>query len=138
MLDREATGAEVDLVRSEFERVSADVERAFADRARGVAEQLEKRLQEFLGAEDGAMAKALDAHSGDLAEQLAQHFGGERSTAVQHQIKETTSKLLQESRQDLLRQFSAEDGHNPLAEFKAAIVREMKHHRESARGCSSG
>ena len=134
VLDREATGAEVDLVRSEFERVSADVERSFADRARGVAEQLEKRLQEFLGAEDGAMAKALDAHSGDLAEQLAQHFGGERNTAVQHQIKETTSKLLQESRQDLLRQFSAEDGHNPLAEFKAAVVREMKHHRQSSEG----
>jgi hypothetical protein len=134
VLDREATGAEVDLVRSEFERVSADVERAFADRARSVAEQLEKRLQEFLGEDGGTMSRALDAHAGQVAEQLAQHFGGDRSTAVQHQIRETTAKLLQDSRQDLLRQFSAEDGHNPLADFKASVVREMKHSRQSSDG----
>jgi hypothetical protein len=36
------------------------------------------------------------------------------------------SKLLTESRLELVRQFSAEDGHNPLSDFKAAIVREVK------------
>ena len=34
------------------------------------------------------MAKALDAHADELAELVAQHFGGDRNTAVQHQIKE--------------------------------------------------
>ena len=47
------------------------------------------------------------------------------STAVQHQLREVVSKQLQESRADLLRQFSAQDGHNPLADFKDSIVRAM-------------
>jgi hypothetical protein len=134
VLDREATGAEVDFVRNEFERVSAEVEHAFGERARVVAEQLEKRLEEFLGEDGGAMATALDAHAEQLTEELARHFGGDHSTAVQHQIRELTTKLLQDSRQDLLRQFSAEDGHNPLADFKASVVREMKQHRETNDG----
>jgi hypothetical protein len=134
VLDREATGAEVDLVRGEFERASAEVERAFTERARAAAEQLERQLQQFLGAEDGTVAKALDAHSEELAEQLARHFGGERNTAVQHQIREAVAKLMQDGQRELLRQFSAEDGHNPLAEFKASVVREIKHHRQASEG----
>ena len=60
-----------------------------------------------------------------------EHFGGDRNTAVQHQLRELVAKLLTESRQELLRQFSAEDGHNPLADFKAAVVREVKRSGES-------
>jgi hypothetical protein len=45
---------------------------------------------------------------------------------VQHQLREVVGRLLQESRQDLLRQFSAQDGHNPLADFKGAVVRELR------------
>ena len=67
----------------------------------------------------------------ELAELIAQHFGGDRNTAVQHQVKEIVAKSLTDSRQDLLRQFSAEDGHNPLADFKAAVVREVKRSGES-------
>jgi hypothetical protein len=40
------------------------------------------------------------------------------------------SRALQESRADLLRQFSAQDGHNPLAEFKGSVVRELRAARE--------
>jgi hypothetical protein len=69
------------------------------------------------------MSRALDAHATGLADQLASHFGADRSTAVQHQIRELLAKSMGESRQELLRQFSAEDGHNPLADFKAAVVR---------------
>ena len=125
VLDREATQAEVDFVRGEFERASTEVQRAFGDRAEKVAEALEGQLEQFLGAEGGAMSKALESHADELAELIAKHFGGDRSTAVQHQLREVVAKQLQESRADLLRQFSAQDGHNPLADFKESIIRAM-------------
>jgi hypothetical protein len=131
VLDREATGAEVDFVKREFERVSTEVEHAFAERARQIAESFEQQFEHFLGEDGGAMAKALDAHSGELEELIAQNFGGDRNTAVQHQLRELVAKLLNDSRHELLRQFSAEDGHNPLADFKAAVVREVKRSGES-------
>ncbi len=130
VLDREATAAEVDHVRREFERVSGEVERSFSDRARGITDELQKQFERFLGEDSGTMGKVLDAHSGELTELVSVHFGGDRNTAVQHQLREVMVKLLQESRQDLLRQFSAEDGHNPLAGFQAAVVREMRTSRE--------
>ncbi len=130
VLDREATGAEVDFVKHEFARAAAEVERSFSERAHAVGEALGKQLERFLGEEGGAMGKALDAHSEELGEIVATHFGGDRATAVQHQLREVMVKLLQESRDQLLRQFSAEDGHNPLAGFKAAVVREMRESRE--------
>src|ERR1043165_9310195 len=40
VLDREATGAEVDAIRRELERVSAESEHAFAERARTIGESL--------------------------------------------------------------------------------------------------
>src|SRR6266511_1519276 len=131
VLDREAIGAEVDFVKREFERVSTEVEHAFAERARQIAESFEQQFEHFLGEDGGAMAKVLDAHSGELEELIAQNFGGDRSTAVQHQLRELVAKLLNDSRHELLRQFSAEDGHNPLADFKAAVVREVKRSGES-------
>ncbi len=131
VLDREATSAEVDAIRRELERVSAEAEHAFADRARTIAESLEKQFERFLGEDGGAMSKVLDAHSDELGELVAKHFSGDRSTAVQHEVKELVAKALTDSRQDLLRQFSAQDGHNPLADFKAAVVREVKRSGES-------
>jgi hypothetical protein len=130
VLDREATGAEVDFVKREFERLSSEVERSFADKARAVAEHMQKQFERFLGEDSGAMAKALDSHSEELGELIARHFGGDRSTAVQHQLRELMARALQESRADLLRQFSAEDGHNPLADFKGSVVRELRAARE--------
>lgn len=131
VLDREATNAEVDFVKHQFERVSSEVERAFGDRAREVGEHLQAQFERFLGEDGGAMAKALEAHAGDLEELVAEHFGADRSTAVQHQLRELIVKLLHESRQEQLRQFSAEDGHNPLSDFKAAVVREVKRSGEA-------
>jgi hypothetical protein len=125
VLDREATGAEVDLVRREFERVSAEVEHSFAEKARETSEALEEQFEHFLGEDGGALIKALETHSGELGELVAEHFGVDRNTAVQHQLKELVTKLLAESRQELLRQFSTEDGHNPLADFKAGVVRQL-------------
>jgi hypothetical protein len=130
VLDRESTGAEVDFVRREFEKLSGEVERSFADKARAVAEHMQKQFERFLGEDSGVMGKALDAHAEALGEELARNFGGDRSTAVQHQIRELTAKALRESHAELLRQFSAQDGHNPLAEFKGAVVRELKASRQ--------
>src|SRR5207244_11113245 len=47
------------------------------------------------------------------------------------EVRELVAKALTESRQDLRAQYSAEDGHNPLADFKAAVVREVKRSGES-------
>ena len=125
VLDREGTAAEVDFVRREFERVSSEVERTFGERARQVAEGLEKQMEQFLGQDGGTMGKVLDAHAEELTDLIGRHFGADRTTAVQHQLRESVAKLLQDSRHELLRQFSAEDGHNPLADFKASVVREL-------------
>ena len=131
VLDREATAAEVDFVRREFEKLSGEVDRTFSDRARGVVEQMQKQLERFLGEGSGAMTKALDAHAGELEKALAEHFGADRSTAVQHQVRELISRSLRESREELLRQFSAQDGHNPLADFKESVRRELRAGRDS-------
>jgi hypothetical protein len=131
VLDREATRAEVDFVKHEFERVSAEVEHAFADRAKETSEQLQEQFEHFLGEDGGALAEVLDGHAESTAELIAQHFGDNRNTAVQHQLREIVTKLLTESRQELVRQFSAEDGHNPLSDFKAAVVREVKRSGEA-------
>ena len=129
VLDREATAAEVDFVKREFERTSDEVERSFAERAQRIADELEERLERFLGEDSGAMAKALDTHADELTELIAKHFGEDRNTAVQHRLHDLVGSKLQESRQDLLKQFSAQDGHNPLAGFQQAILREMKNYR---------
>jgi hypothetical protein len=126
VLDREATGAEVDFVKREFEKLSGQVDRTFSDKARAVVDEMHKQFERFLGEDSGAMAKALDAHSEELENALAEHFGKDRATAVQHQLRELLAKQMQESRNELLRQFSAADGHNPLNDFKTNVVRVLE------------
>jgi len=126
VLDREATGAEVEAVRHELERAAAEAERSFVDRARSIEEGLVKQFERFLGEDGGAMSKLLDSQAEEFTELITRNFGLDRNTAVQHQVKELVGKALSDSRQDLLRQFSAQDGHNPLADFKASVVREVK------------
>ena len=130
VLDRESTGAEVDFVRREFEKLSGEVERSFAEKARAVAEHMQKQFERHLGEDTGTMAKTLDAHADQVGELVARHFGGDRNTAVQHQVRELVAKSLQESRAELLKQFSAQDGHNPLADLKAGVVRELSASRQ--------
>jgi hypothetical protein len=126
VLDREATGAEVEAVRHELQNAAAEAERSFADRARAIEEGLVKQFERFLGEDGGAMSKLLDAQADEFTELVTKHFGLDRNTAVQHQVKELVGKALSDSRHDLLRQFSAQDGHNPLADFKTAVVQEVK------------
>jgi hypothetical protein len=100
VLDREDAAAEVDYVRAEFERHSAE---------------LRQRL-----------TRSLEAGDEQLADRISQSFDGSRDGSVQKEIAELLRRGLDEQRAALLRQFSAEDGANPLTDFKAAIIRGFK------------
>jgi hypothetical protein len=100
VLDREDAAAEVDYVRAEFERHAAE---------------LRQRL-----------TKSLEAGDEMLAERISQSFDGGREGSVQSQIAELLRTALEGQRTALLRQFSADDGANPLADFKGAVVRAFK------------
>jgi hypothetical protein len=133
VLDRESTAAEVDFVKREFEKVSGDFRRAFEEQAESAGKELTERIDQFLAPEDGALSQLLASHSDGLAEELTRHFGADRSTAVQNQIRDAIDKKLAEQRDALLKQFSAEDGHNPLNGFKAAVSKELKAHADVSR-----
>jgi hypothetical protein len=111
VLDREQTGANADFVRAEFEKTARELDREFTDKARQVAEHFGTKVDEVFGPEDGALAKA-----------LAEVFSDSSSTAVQHRVREMVAEVLARSREDLLKQFSAADGQNPLADFKKATL----------------
>jgi hypothetical protein len=100
VLDSEETAVNVDYVRAELER--------------GVG-QLNKELA-------GTFAEASES----LAEQIASAFGQDRSDSVQQQIKDLVAKANEEQRGAMTRLFSTEDGANPLADFKGAIIRAFK------------
>jgi hypothetical protein len=119
VLDREQTGANVEFVKSEFDKVSREVEAAFTERARTVGEAFEKKIDEVFGPESGHLTKALE-----------RHFSDDSSGAVQHRVKDVVSEVLSRSREDLLRQFSAADGTNPLADFKAGTLARLKQAEE--------
>jgi len=100
VLEREGTAAEVDYVRAEFGKHAGDL-----------AERL---------------VKALDSGNEMLSEEIAKSFGGDRQGTVQHQIKEMLDQSADAQRQLIARQFSAQDGSNPLFDFKDAVVRVLK------------
>lgn len=124
VLDREQTGANAEFVRTEFEKVSGEVQRAFGDQAKAAAEALSGQLESVFGPDNGHLAKALE-----------RHFSDDSSGAVQHRVREMVAEVLVRSREDLLKQFSADDGHNPLADFKrgtAAIVKQASERQDNA------
>ena len=53
-------------------------------------------------------------------------FGAESAVAVQHQLREVMAEQSARMREDLLKQFSSADAHNPLADFKAGTIAAMK------------
>jgi hypothetical protein len=97
VLEREGTAAEVDYVRAEFERHAAE---------------LRER-----------MAKALEAGDEALAERIALSFDGSRDGSVQKQIDALLKTALDEQRDGLLKLFSAQEGSNPLFDFKDTMVK---------------
>ncbi|TMK69146.1 MAG: hypothetical protein E6G48_09335 [Actinobacteria bacterium] len=100
VLDREDAAAEVDYVRAEFERHAGE---------------LRERL-----------TRSLEAGDEKLAERISHNFDGGRDGSVQKEIAELVRGALDEQRTALLKQFSAEDGANPLTDFKGAIVRAFR------------
>ena len=119
VLDREQTGANADFVRAEFEKTARELDREFTDKARQVAEHFGSKVDEVFGPEDGVLAKS-----------LAELFSDGSSTAVQNRVKEIVARVMAESREDLLKQFSAADGQNPLADFKSATLARLKQAEE--------
>src|SRR5215213_4306024 len=115
VLSREQAEVNAEFVRTEFEKVSREVEGAFTDKARTVAEFLGKRVDDVFAPENGHLAKELE-----------RLFGVESAVAVQHQLREVMAEQSARMREDLLKQFSSADAHNPLADFKAGTIAAMK------------
>jgi len=112
ILDREQTGANVEAVKGEMEKAARDLNEQFATQLR----EVESRLDSVFAPDAGHLAKALE-----------RHFSDGSSEAVQHRVKALVSEVLSKSREDLQRQFSAEDERNPLGDFKrmtAAIIKQ--------------
>ena len=113
VLEREGTAAEVDYVRAEFERQ---------------ASELRERL-----------AKALATGDEMLAERITLSFDGSRDGSVQKQIDELIKGALVEQREALLKLFSAQEGSNPLFDFKDAMVKVYRElgNRQQAEGAEN-
>src|SRR3954470_2343016 len=111
VLDREQAGANAEFVKAEFEKASREVQHEFTDKARTIAEFFETQFAAVFGEDDGQLAKELE-----------RRFGDGSATSVQNRIREAMSETLAKSREDLVRQFSASDERNPLADFKTAAV----------------
>ena len=109
VLDREATGANAEFVRAEFEKTARELDAHFVERARAVAEGLDRKVDEVFGPEHGHVTKA-----------LARHFGDESSIAVQNRVKAVLTDVSVQMRDDLRRQFTADGDGNPLAGFQKA------------------
>jgi hypothetical protein len=115
VLDREQTGANAEFVKNEFEKAARDLQSEFGERARAISEQLDAQLQAVFGPDGGQLAKELE-----------RLFSDGSTEAVQHRVKELVDQTMVKSREELARQFSADDGSNPLAAFQKAALTVLK------------
>jgi len=100
VLDTEETAANVDYVRAEFERHAG-------------------ALRERLG-------KTLEAGDQQLAERIALSFDPGRDGSVPQEIETRMKQALEAQREALLALFSAQEGRNPLFDFKDAMIKVYK------------
>ena len=115
VLDREQAGANAEFVKAEFEKAAHDLNGQFTDRARQFAEFFNERIDKVLGPENG-----------HLQRELEKLFSDGSTASVQNRVRELVNHELTRSRDDLMKQFSAADGSNPLADFKAGTIRVLK------------
>jgi hypothetical protein len=115
VLDREQAGANAEFVKTEFEKAATDLNAQFTDRAREVAEFFNTRVDQVFGPENG-----------QLARELEKLFSDGSTVSVQNRVRELVQEAMARSREDLMKQFSAADGSNPLADFKAGTIRVLK------------
>ena len=116
VLSREQAEVNADFVRTEFEKVSREVEGAFTEKAKLVAEVLGKHVDDVFGPEDGKLGKELERLFGRGVR------GAPSSTSCATVMAEQSARM----REDLLKQFSSADAHNPLADFKAGTMAAMR------------
>src|SRR3954447_4526294 len=107
VLDREQAGANAEFVKTEMEKAARELDGEFAERARELGEDLDRRLSEFLAPDGGSLPAALE-----------RLFSDGSSDAVQHRVRELVAETMAKTRADLVRQFSAADDSNPLADLK--------------------
>ena len=115
VLDREQAGANAEFVKTEFEKAATELNSQFTDRAREVAEFFNTRVDQVFGPENG-----------HLQRELEKLFSDGSATSVQNRVRELVQETMARSREDLIKQFSAADGANPLADFKAGTIRVLK------------
>src|SRR5918994_702168 len=120
VLDREQAGANDEFVKVEFEKASRQVQQEFTEQARTIAQFFETQFAAVFGEQDGQLAKELE-----------RRFGDGSAASVQNRVREAVNETLAKSREDLVRQFSASDERNPLADFKASAVQQI--HQAAAR-----
>jgi hypothetical protein len=114
VLDREQAGANAEFVKTEFEKASREVQHEFTEQARTIAQFFETQFAAVFGEEDGQLAKELE-----------RRFGDGSAVSVQNRVREAMAETLAKSREELVRQFSASDERNPLADFKSAAVQQI-------------
>jgi hypothetical protein len=115
VLDREQAGANAEFVKTEFEKAAHELNSEFTDRARQFAEFFNDRIDKVLGPENG-----------HLQRELEKLFSDGSTASVQNRVRELVNQEMARSREDLMKQFSAADGSNPLADFKAGTIRVLK------------
>ena len=114
VLDREQAGANAEFVKTEFEKASRQVQQEFTEQARTIAQFFETQFAAVFGEQDGQLAKELE-----------RRFGDGSAVSVQNRMREALSETLAKSREDLVRQFSASDERNPLADFKTLAIQQI-------------
>ena len=115
VLDREQAGANTEFVKAELDKATREVEQVLAERTREVSEQIERKVDEAFGAESGHVTKT-----------IARHFSDDSSVAVQNRVRDVVKEALANVQQSIVQQFSSADAANPLAEFKAGVVRAVE------------
>lgn len=119
------TEIEAAYVRAEFDRVAHQVSDSFGGRAEEVGRMMEEIFNQAVMGEDSKLQENLASHADELAEQIAAKFDPERSTAVQHEMKEMVNAELQR----LVQHLASENEHNPLQQIKGEVLRTVE--RES-------
>ena len=114
VLDRHQAGANAEFVKAELERTSRELQHEFTEQARTIYKSFDEQFAAIFGEDDGRLAKELE-----------RRFGDGSATSVQNRVRELVQEAMTRSREDLMKQFNAADGSNPLAEFKAGVVRSV-------------
>jgi hypothetical protein len=115
ILDREQTGAQVEVIKAELEKATQSAGRSLDETAARMKAEVDAKLAELLGPETGHLARA-----------LARHFGDESSEAVQHKVRNVVRDVSAQMRDDLRKQFSSDSDSNPLAGFQKASLAMIK------------